>query len=69
MGWVDIYQSFLAGQSLLLPPGLEPGLYCLATMVDPINQLAEVDDNNNGAVRALRISGDRVTPRPRARCL
>jgi hypothetical protein len=36
---MDIYQSFLAGQSVVLPPGLPDGLYCLSTVVDPIDQL------------------------------
>ena len=29
VGWMDIYQSFLAGQRLVLPEGLADGLYCL----------------------------------------
>jgi hypothetical protein len=69
VGWMDIYQSFLAGQSLVLPTGLADGLYCLSTVVDPIDQLVEVDNTNNGAVRALAIHGTRVRPRPAVRCL
>jgi hypothetical protein len=38
-------------------------------VVDPIDQLVEVDNTNNGAVRALAIHGTRVRPRPAARCL
>jgi hypothetical protein len=68
VGWMDIYQSFLAGQSLVLPPGLPNGLYCLSTVVDPIDQLLEVNAANNGAVRAFALHDDRVRARPPARC-
>jgi hypothetical protein len=68
VGWMDIYQSFLPGQSLVLPPGLPNGLYCLTTVVDPIDQLLEVNNTNNAAVRALAISGNRVRSRPATRC-
>jgi hypothetical protein len=69
VGWMDIYQSFLAGQSVVLPPGLPDGLYCLTTVVDPIDQLLEVNNTNNGAVRALAIHGTKVRARPATRCL
>ena len=69
VGWMDIYQSFLAGQSVVLPLGLPDGLYCLTTVVDPIDQLLEVNNTNNGAVRALAIHGNRVRARPATRCL
>ena len=68
VGWVDIYQSFLAGQYLRLPRNLKPGLYCLETIVDPIDQLAESDNTNNSSLRALSIRGNRVEPRPTKRC-
>jgi hypothetical protein len=68
VGWMDIYQSFLAGQSLALPRRLEDGVYCLQTVVDPINQLTEADDGNNTSIRALKIKGDRVLPRKPRLC-
>lgn len=68
VGWMDVYPSFLAGQSLRLPKNLEHGLYCLETIVDPIDQLAESDDANNSSVRALSIRGNRVEVRPTKRC-
>ena len=68
VGWMNIYQSFLAGQSVVLPPGLPDGLYCLTTVVDPIDQLLEVNNSNNGAVRALAIHGTKVRARPATRC-
>ena len=68
VGWMDVYQSFLAGQALPLPDELPDGDYCLQTVVDPINQLQETDDSNNSSVRALRIRGDRVVERPSTVC-
>jgi hypothetical protein len=69
VGWMDIYQNFLAGQALLLPEGLPDGLYCLRTVVDPINQLLETNNDNNTSLKALAIRKDRVHPRLTTRCL
>lgn len=68
IGWMDVYQSFLAGQVLRLPDDLPNGLYCLETVVDPIDQLVETNNDNNSSVRALRIHGTKVVGRPAARC-
>jgi hypothetical protein len=68
VGWMDVYQSFLAGQSLQLPKSLKNGLYCLETVVDPLDQLFESDNTNNSSVRALHIKGNRVTGRDRKLC-
>ena len=68
VGWMDVYQSFLAGQSLPLPRRLEDGVYCLETVVDPRNQLIESDDTNNSSVRAVAIRGTRAVPRPTRLC-
>ena len=69
VGWMDIYQSFLAGQRLVLPDGLADGLYCLQTVVDPVNQLVEGNDLNNSSVAAFRIRGETVHLRAPERCL
>jgi hypothetical protein len=69
VGWMDIYQSFLAGQRLVLPDGLADGLYCLQTEVDPVNQLVEGNDLNNSSVAAFGIRGEKVRVRPPERCL
>jgi hypothetical protein len=69
IGWMDVYQSFLAGQALRLPDDLPNGLYCLETVVDPIDQLVETNNDNNSSVRALRIRGAKVVQRPTALCL
>ena len=68
VGWMDVYPSFLAGQSLRLPEDLGSGLYCLQTVVDPLNQLVESDDSNNVSVRALSIRGNSVAVSETARC-
>lgn len=68
VGWMDIYQSFLAGQSLPLPRSLPNGTYCLETVVDPLNQLVEANDDNNTSLRALAVRGTRVVPRPTRLC-
>lgn len=68
VGWMDVYQSFLAGQYLALPEGLENGVYCLQTLVDPLNQLTETDDSNNGSILEIVIRGDRVATRDTIRC-
>lgn len=69
VGWMDVYQNNLAGQALPLPPDLPDGLYCLRTVVDPINQLVESDDGNNTSVKALEIRKDRVIAAPSSSCL
>jgi len=68
VGWMDVYQSFLAGQSLTLPKRLGDGVYCLETVVDPLDQLTETDNENNSSIRALAIRGDRVVRRDQAPC-
>jgi hypothetical protein len=68
VGWVDVYQSYLAGQAIRLPRRMGDGLYCLRIKVDPKNQLAETRDNDNSSVRAFLLRGDRVRYRDSARC-
>ena len=59
-GWVDIYQSFLAGQALRLPRPVGDGRYCLKIRVDPRDELRESDETDNSSVRAIRLEGDSV---------
>lgn len=68
IGWADVYQSYLAGQALRLPPGMGDGLYCLRVTVDPKDQLLETRDRNNSSVRAFTLRGDKITYRDSARC-
>jgi hypothetical protein len=68
VGWVDVYQSYLAGQALTLPRSMDDGLYCLRIQVDPKDQLAETRDNDNGSVRAFFMRGDKISFRDSARC-
>ena len=68
IGWADIYQNFLPGQSLRLPDTLRNGVYCLRARVDPLNKLRETDDSDNSSVRAFRLDGSQVAARPNSRC-
>ncbi len=68
VGWMDTYQSFLAGQYLPLPKKLDNGVYCLRTVVDPLDQLTESDNDNNTSMRELAIRGNRVVQRPNTHC-
>ena len=68
IGWVDVYQSFLAGQAIKLPPRLRDGLYCLQLRVDPRNTLRETDEEDNTSLRAFSMKGDRVIYRATKFC-
>ncbi len=68
VGWMDVYQSFLAGQYLPLPKKLENGVYCLHTVVDPLDQLVESNNDNNSSMRELAIRGNRAVQRPISLC-
>ncbi len=69
IGWVDVYQSYLAGQAMLLPKNATDGLYCLQITVDPQNMLHESDDDDNTSMRAFRLDGDRIRLRDSSSCL
>jgi hypothetical protein len=69
VGWADVYESFLSGQSLRLPPRVRSGVYCLSVKVDPKGLLYESDEGNNLSYRAFRIKGARtVVPYPNKVC-
>jgi hypothetical protein len=69
VGWADVYESFLSGQSLRLPPRVRNGLYCLSVKVDPKELLHEADETNNISYRAFRIKGAMtIVPRPVKLC-
>ncbi len=68
VGWVDVYQSYLAGQALTLPARMGDGLYCLKIAVDPKDQLAETVEDDNTSLRAFYLSGDRVSYRKTRKC-
>jgi len=67
-GWVDVYQSFLAGQALRLPRHARGGLYCLSIRVDPSNMLEESKERDNSSMRAFSLHGDRIRYRRVSRC-
>jgi len=60
VGWTDVYQYYLAGQSIDIT-GLEDGTYALMSTADPLNLIQESDETNNGIVIYLEIQGTKVT--------
>ena len=60
VGWTDVYQYYLAGQSIDIT-GLQDGTYALMSIADPFNLIQESDETNNGIVIYLEIEGARVT--------
>jgi hypothetical protein len=68
VGWVDVYQSYLAGQAITLPRRMGDGLYCLRVRVDPQDQLLETEEKDNSSVRAFYLRGDRISYRDSVKC-
>jgi hypothetical protein len=60
VGWVDVYDHYLPGQSIDIS-GLADGVYALISTADPYNLIQESDETNNAAVIYLKISGPRVS--------
>jgi hypothetical protein len=59
-GWVDVYESDLAGQWLRLPGSVDNEVVCLDLVADPRRLLTETNEADNGTSVALRIDGNRV---------
>jgi hypothetical protein len=59
VGWGDVYEQFLPGQSLDIT-GLANGDYWLTHMADPSNLIIESDETNNSAAVKIRIAGKNV---------
>jgi hypothetical protein len=60
VGWVDVYDHYLPGQSIDIS-GLPDGTYALMSTADPYNLIQESDETNNAAVVYLQIEGGRVS--------
>ncbi len=60
VGWTDVYQYYLAGQSIDIT-GLKDGTYALMSIADPFNLIQESDETNNGIVIYLEIREAKVT--------
>lgn len=63
VGWSDVYDSTLPGQSLDVS-GLPEGAYCLGVTADPRNRLTEAREENNVRWRRLRLRRDSASPLP-----
>jgi hypothetical protein len=55
-GWGDTYTQYRAGQSFSLK-GLPNGVYYIAVIANPKNNLVEASTDNNVSLRKIRISG------------
>lgn len=62
VGWGDEYHAGLPGQSIDVT-GFPAGTYRLSMVVDPFNQLIEIDDNDNVASMLLFIDPETLTLR------
>ncbi len=69
IGWADVYEYYLAGQSLPLPNGLEDGVYCLRIAADPQGQLRETNDKDNRSAKSFRLQGNSVSNGPPRPCV
>jgi hypothetical protein len=56
VGWSDLYQSFLPGQSLPLPKRVGGHTYCLWQQADPLDIFRESNETDNTSVRAILIT-------------
>jgi hypothetical protein len=56
IGWRDLYQAFLPGQSLRLPKRVGADTYCLWQEADPLDVIRESNETDNVSVRAIRIT-------------
>jgi hypothetical protein len=63
VGWADIYQAVLPGQSIGIT-GVQDGTYCLVSTVDPENLLQETDEADNEARLQIQITGNTVATLP-----
>lgn len=70
LGWTDLYQSYLPGQSLRLPRRVDADTYCLWQQADPLDALRESNEKDNVSVRAIRITRTNQVryPPSNARC-
>ncbi|HLF37050.1 MAG TPA: lysyl oxidase family protein, partial [Anaerolineales bacterium] len=65
VGWADVYDHYLPGQSIDIS-GLPDGIYALMSTADPYNLIQESDETNNAAVVYLEIKGTQVSILDRA---
>lgn len=68
IGWADVYDSTLAGQSLPLANRLANGVYCLRITVDPRDQLRETANDDNRSAKAFQLRGNTVSAAPSQPC-
>ena len=60
IGWTDVYQYYLAGQSIDIT-GVPDGTYALRSTADPENLIHESDETNNSELVYVEINGRKLT--------
>jgi hypothetical protein len=60
VGWTDLYDASLDGQTLPLRAGVGDGDYCLRLTADPGDLFRETDESDNASAVPVRLRGDRV---------
>ena len=60
VGWSDVYDASLDGQTLPLPGSIGDGDYCLRLRADPRNLFRESDETDNASAVPVRLRGTRV---------
>lgn len=68
VGWSDVYQYYLEGQSITLPLNTSRGTFCLVSTADPENRLLETNDGNNAESIRFTLAGSRINARPGTSC-
>ncbi|MDQ4131649.1 MAG: lysyl oxidase family protein [Actinomycetota bacterium] len=68
VGWADIYQYYLEGQSITLPLNTNRGWFCLVSTADPENRLVETDNTDNTESIRFSLSGSRINARRGSSC-
>jgi hypothetical protein len=61
-GWSDVYSYSTPGQQIKIS-GLPRGRYCLTSEADPLNNIIESEDTNNGVELRLRLNPERLRVR------
>ena len=66
VGWSDLYDNTLDGQTLRLPATVRDGDYCLRLRADPFDLFRESDEQDNDSAVVVRLRGNRATLPPLA---
>lgn len=68
VGWSDLYDASLPGQTLPLAGSLPDGDYCLRMTADPLDLFRETVETDNASAVLVRLAGNRVVVPEGGRC-